>query len=149
MSCPVAGSIFVDAFLPPGSGSARLLPPELFDELRGLADEGVLPPWSQWFGEDAMRELVPDDAMRARLAHDMPRLPLSYFEGEPPVPDGWDRGPCAYVLFSEEPYGTAARDARARGWPVAALAGARHLHLLTDPAAVARSMLDLERALQP
>jgi hypothetical protein len=147
MSCPVAATIFVDAFLPPPAGTVTLLPPELLDELRALASDGVLPPWSRWFGEDAMRDLVPDEEMRVQLAEDMPRLPVSYFEGEPPVTEGWDRRPCAYVLLSEEPYAAAAADAKARGWPVAALQHAKHLHLVTDPEIVTDSLLDLEQAL--
>jgi hypothetical protein len=76
----VAALVFVDSFLPPASGSVRLAPPGLMDQLRALAGDGVLPPWSSWFGEDAMRELVPDDRLRATLKEEMSRLPLSYFE---------------------------------------------------------------------
>ena len=147
MSCPVAATIFVDAFLPPPAGTVTLLPPEFLDDLRALARDGVLPPWSRWFGEDAMRDLVPDEEMRARLAEEMPRLPVSYFEGEPLVTAGTDRRPCAYVLLSEEPYASAAADAKARGWPVTALPDAKHLHLVTDPGTVMSSLLDLEQAL--
>jgi hypothetical protein len=147
MSCPVAATIFVDAFLPPTAGAAQLLPAELLDQLRALAPDGVLPPWAEWFGEDAMRRLVPDDDLRSRLVAEMPRLPVSYFEGTPPVPEGWDHRPCGYVLLSDEPYGVAAADARARGWPVVALAGASHLQLVTDPVAVTGSLLELERVL--
>lgn len=147
MSCPVAATIFVDAFLPPATGTARLLPHELLDELRALARDGVLPPWSRWFGEESMRNLVPDHETRARLTGEMPRLPVSYFYGEPPLTEGWDRRPCAYVLLSQEPYGAAAADAKARGWPVIALRDAKHLHLVTDPAALTGALLDLERTL--
>ncbi|HSJ72719.1 MAG TPA: hypothetical protein VK904_00255 [Miltoncostaeaceae bacterium] len=94
-----------------------------------------------------MRDLVADDAMRAQLEADMPRLPVSYFEGEPPVTEGWDQRPCAYLLLSEEPYSAAAADARARGWPITALPNAHHLSPVTDPKTVTGSLLDLERAL--
>jgi pimeloyl-ACP methyl ester carboxylesterase len=73
----VAAVVFVDAFLPPPSGSTRLVPVEFAAELSALATDDVLPPWSRWFGEDVMRDLVPDAARRARVEHDMPRLPLS------------------------------------------------------------------------
>lgn len=147
LSCPVAAMLFVDTFLPPPTGTVALLPPELLDELRARARAGVLPPWSRWFGEDAMRDLVADDALRARLEADMPHLPVSYFEGEPPVTEGWDRRPCAYLLLSEEPYSAAAADAKARGWPITALPNADHLSPVTDPKTVTGSLLDLERAL--
>jgi hypothetical protein len=146
VSCPVAAMLFVDTFLPPPSGTVALLPPEFLDELRARARAGVLPPWSRWFGEDAMRDLVADDAMRARLEADMPQLPVSDFEGEPPVTAGWDQRPCAYLLLSV-PYSAAAADAKARGWPIAALPNANHLSLVTDPKTVTGALLDLERAL--
>jgi len=143
LEAPVAGLVFVDALLPPPRGAAALAPEGARDQLRALARDGVLPPWSQWFGEEAMRELVPDDAVRAALEREMPRLPLSYFDGRPPVRSGWDRERCAYLLLSEA-YDAAAADARERGWPVAELPGAGHLGIVTEPAAVASALLELE-----
>ena len=63
----VAALIFVDAMLPPASGHAQLADPTFLSQLRGLANNGLLPPWSEWFGKDAMRRLVPDDGLRAAL----------------------------------------------------------------------------------
>jgi hypothetical protein len=117
------------------------------DQLRALASDGVLPPWSSWFGEDAMRELVPDDRLRATLTEEMPHLPLSYFETSVPVPGGWRARPCAYLLFSHEPYAESAAQARGEGRPVAELPGAGHLAMAGDPIAVTDGLLDLERAL--
>jgi hypothetical protein len=148
VSREVAAMAFVDAFLPPASGTARLVPEEFIEELRALAaDDDVLPPWSSWFGEDVMRDLVPDAARRARVEHDMPRLPLSFLQAELPVPDGWDRRPCAYVLLSAQPYAPSAADARARRWPVAEIEGGKHLDPVRRPAAVATALLTLERAM--
>ena len=145
--CRVAATIFVDAFLPPRTGTVKLVPEQFLDQLRARARDGVLPPWPQWFAEDAMRNLIPDDEMRARLTEEMPRLPVSYFEGEPPVSAGWDRRPCAYLLLSEQPYAVAAADAEARGWPVTTVPDAKHLELVTDPETVTDAILDLERTL--
>lgn len=64
-----------------------------------------------------MRELVPDDRLRAVLAREKPRLPLSYLEASVPLRDGWDAR-CAYLLLSAEAYRASAADARDRGWPV-------------------------------
>ena len=147
LSCPVAALLFVDTFLPPPTGTVALAPPEFLDDLRERARGGILPPWHRWFGENALRSLVPDDATRARLEAEMPRLPVSYFEDRPPVPERWDRRRCAYLLLSEEPYAAAATDAKARGWATAALPGAHHLSPVTDPQAVTSSLLALERAL--
>jgi len=43
-----------------------------------MATDGWLPTWSRWFGLDTMRELAPDERLRADLEAEMPRLPLSY-----------------------------------------------------------------------
>jgi Alpha/beta hydrolase family len=143
----VAAIAFVDAFLPPARGTARLVPAPFVEALSALATDGVLPPWSEWFGEQALRDLVPDAARRARVEHDMPRLPISVLHTEPPVPDGWDRRPCAYLLLSPEPYAPSAADARARGWPTAEVTGGKHLDPVRRPATVATALLDLERAM--
>jgi pimeloyl-ACP methyl ester carboxylesterase len=143
----VAAIAFVDAFLPPPAGTARLVPAEFADELSPLATGEVLPPWSTWFGEEAIRDLVPDAARRARIEQDMPRMPLSVRDTELPVPEGWDRRPCAYLLLSAEPYAASAADARARGWPTAEVPGGKHLDLVRRPAAIATALLDLQRAM--
>jgi pimeloyl-ACP methyl ester carboxylesterase len=144
----VTALIFVDSFLPPSAGTLALGPPAFMDQLRAMATDGVLPPWSSWFGEDAMRALVPDERLRAALEAEMPHLPLSYFEASVPLPDGWSRRPCAYLLLSAEPYGHSAADARARGWPVLEIRGVQHLAIATHSIAVTDALFDLERVLE-
>ena len=143
----VTGMVFVDAFLPPASGTAPLVPATYIDELKALAIDGVLPPWSSWFGDEVMRDLLPDLARRVHVEHDMPRLALSSLQVELPIPSGWDRRSCAYLLLSAEPYAASAADARVRGWPVAEAEGGKHLDVVRRPAAVATALLDLERAM--
>jgi pimeloyl-ACP methyl ester carboxylesterase len=143
----VAALVFVDSFLPPAAGRVPLAPPASMDQLRALATDGVLAPWSSWFGEDAIRELVADDRLRASLEAEMPRLPLSYFEASVSLPDGWNQRRCAYLLLSDESYQQSATEARARGWPVAEIRGAHHLAIATEPVAVSEALLDLERGL--
>ncbi len=109
----VSRLIFVDSGVPASSGETPLVPPPLLAHLRTLAVDGTLPPWSAWWGDEAMRELVPDQAARAALERELPSLPLSYFEESVPSPAGWDRVPCAYLLLSDA-YRDAASDARAR-----------------------------------
>jgi hypothetical protein len=94
-----------------------------------------------------MRELVTDDRLRAAVEEEMPRLPLSYFEASVPLPGGWSARPCAYLLFSGEPYAKSAAQARDQGWPVAEIPGAGHLAMASNPIAVTDALLDLERAL--
>jgi hypothetical protein len=147
MAVEVAALVFVDSLLPPPAGPLLLGPPAFMEQLRSMATAGVLAPWSRWFGADAMRELVPDERLRAELEAEMPRLPLSYFEATVPVPDDWaSRHPCAYLLLSAASYGPSAAEARARGWPVVEIPGVQHLAIATNASAVTEALLDLERA---
>ena len=142
VSPAVSRLIFVDSGVPATTGDTPLAPPPFRAHLRTLAANGTLPPWSTWWGDEAMRELVPDEAARAALERELPSLPLSYFEESVPSPAGWDRVPCAYLLLSDA-YRDAARGARAREWRVEEIAGAQHLHLVVAPATVTDVLIQL------
>ena len=135
----VLGCVLVDAALPPASGSAPVAPPELLAPLRDKASGGLLPRWTDWWDEEEVAPLFPDQQARHAVTEEQPRLPLSYFEASVPVPTGWDARPCAYLLFGP-PYDELAAQARGRGWLVEQLPGG-HLHQLVDPDGVARSLL--------
>lgn len=134
--------IFVDADIPPDSGDVALMPTEILARLRTVAVDGILPPWSDWFGPDAMRELVPDGDCRAQITAELPNVPLAYFEARVPVPPGWTAAGGGYVLLSEEAYGDQAATAAARGWPVIRLSGG-HLDIATRPEPVAAAIASL------
>ena len=91
----VRGCIFVDAALPPTSGAAPVAPPELLALLRDKASDGLLPRWTDWWDEEEVAPLFPDQATRQAVTEEQPRLPLSYYEASVPVPAGWDAQPCA------------------------------------------------------
>jgi hypothetical protein len=133
--------VFVDADIPPEAGETTLVPDEFLEFLRGLASGGVLPPWSDWFGPESMRELIPDDLARRIVSAELPALPLSYFEAHVPVPAGWTSTRCGYVLLSEA-YAEQGARAAASGWPVVRLPGA-HLDIVTRPAAIADAILSV------
>jgi hypothetical protein len=114
--------------------------------LRGLAKEGRLPPWSRWWGEAAMRKLVPDDAARNDIEADMPEVPLSYLMGAVEAPASWHQGRSAYLRFSEA-YLAEENVARARGWPIAIVPGG-HLQMVVDPVTTADAVLRLASALR-
>jgi hypothetical protein len=97
----VSRLVFVDSGVPASTGETPLAAPPFLAHLHTLALKGKLPPWSTWWGEEAMRDLVPDEAARAELEQELPSLPLSYFEQSVPSPVGWDRMPCAYLLLSD------------------------------------------------
>ena len=145
----VRGYIFVDAGLPtPGQSWMETAPPGLAAQLRDMADDqGWLPPWPQWWGDETLTELIPDPAMRRHFVADCPRLPLAMFgEVHPPVPQ-WPEAPAAYLQLSEA-YEDQAAMARELGWPVAERAS-HHLAPLTDSALVAESLRELLGQLRP
>jgi hypothetical protein len=134
--------VFVDADIPPDTGEASLMPADLLAALRAMAVDGLLPPWSEWFGPEAMGELVPDAKLRALITAELPRLPLSYFEARVPVPAGWAAADGGYVLLSGDAYGDQAVSAAARGWPVIRLPGG-HLDIVTRPEQVSAAIAEI------
>jgi hypothetical protein len=114
-------------------------PPELLALLRDKASGGRLPRWTDWWDEEEVGPLFPDQATRQAVTAEEPRLPLAYYEASVPVPAGRDVQPCAYLLFGP-PYDELATEARGRGWIVEQFPG-RHLHQLVDPDGVARSLV--------
>ncbi len=93
-------TVFVDAALPLSAGHTAMAPPGLLTMLEGMAgDDGLLPPWTEWW--DDLTGLFPDGDSRAAVEAGQPRLPLAYFTGELPVPDGWADRPSAYLAFGE------------------------------------------------
>src|SRR5208282_6688469 len=139
----VRGYVFVDAGLPaPGQSWMETAPAELAAQLRDMVDDqGWLPPWPQWWGDEALAELIPDPAARRHFAAGCPRLPLAMFEEVHPPVLRWPDAPAAYLQLSEA-YEDQAAAARDLGWPVAERAS-HHLAPLTDPAMVAESLREL------
>ncbi len=84
-----------------------------------------------------MRELVPDDELRAAFVQACPAVPVDALdEVMPDVPEP----PGVFVQLSET-YAPESDAARRRGWPVLTL-DAHHLALLTDPDGVADAIVD-------
>jgi len=109
----VSRLIFVDSGVPASTGETPQVPPAFLAHLRTLAVNGILPPWSSWFGDEAMRELVPDDAARAALERELPSLPLSSFEESvpsPPVGIACRAPTCSFRMPTEMPRAKPARE---------------------------------------
>ena len=122
--------VFVDAGFPSLDQKTALVPPDLFEMLTSVARNGVLPPWSEWFGPEAMSQLVPDEAMRARITAEIPKMPLAYFSDSVPPVNPWPAAKTFYVLLSDG-YVDEAAEARRRGWPVFEARG-QHLDIVTS-----------------
>ena len=135
------GIVFMDAALPPVTGSATLVPPAFREFLSDLAGEvGVLPPWTQWWRREDLASVIPDTDF-AELDRRCPRLPLSYFDFRVTVPIGWASAQNAYLAFGGT-YNEEFELVVGRGWPHARIEGG-HLHFLHDPDAVAARVLSL------
>jgi hypothetical protein len=132
---PVVGCLFVDAGLPSRTGPTPAASPERLNYLRTRVTDGRLPQWTTWWDEDDVAPLFPDPQTRWVVSAEQPRLPLSYYEQQIPVPAGWDNRPCGYLLFGP-PYDRMAQESRERGWDVDQVSGG-HLHQLVDPDTVA------------
>jgi pimeloyl-ACP methyl ester carboxylesterase len=135
----VEAYVFVDAQLPPESGVVPPAPADFLAFLDALAVDGTLPPWSQWWGPDAMARLVPDAATRDEIERELPRLPLAYFREQAPVASGWNKCRVVFLRLSEG-YEPQASTAASLGWPVDRL-DAGHLHAVVAPTDVTDRIL--------
>ncbi|GLW97080.1 alpha/beta fold hydrolase [Microtetraspora sp. NBRC 16547] len=132
----VGACLFVDAALPPRTGPVPIASPEIVGFLRDLADEtGVLPRWTDWWPEEVVATLIPDEETRRTVVAEQARLPLDYYLANIPVPSRLDHVRAAYLWF-DSPYAAMAKEAGERGWPVERIPGG-HLHQLVEPEAVA------------
>lgn len=139
-------TVYVDAVLAAPAGPTPLAPPAFLDLLIGLADDdGLLPPWSHWWGEV---DPFPDATSRAWVEAGQPRLPLAYFRTTVDAPSGWESQPQAYLAFGDT-YADETERARVLGWPTTTLEvtdRGGHLFLLHDPPATLTAMRDLSSA---
>jgi len=142
IAAPVHGYIFVDARFPTvGQSLSEDDPPHAVEHRSAMARKGFLPPWSEWFGEQAMKEVIPDDTRRQRFVKELQRVPLALFTESIPVPSEWPEAPCAYLRLSDSYIPLAAR-AETSGWTVAEL-DVQHMHMLVDEVQVTEHILDL------
>jgi hypothetical protein len=138
----VGGVVFVDAGLPAAGPVTPLASPAFRRLLGDLAGEdGMLPPWTQWWPATDTAGLFPDSATRVAVEREQRRLPLTYFDAEVPSPPGWTGLPASYLAFGDT-YAADRALAERSGWPVETLPG-EHLHMLVDPVAVADALVRL------
>jgi hypothetical protein len=133
----VTGMVLVDGLLPhPGRSWAQTVPEAFAGMLKAQSIDGRLRPWPQWWPEEQLRALIPDDNLRAAFVRACPAVPVSVLdEVMPELPDP----PGVFVQLSET-YAPETNAARERGWPVLTL-DANHLALLTDPEGVSDAIV--------
>jgi hypothetical protein len=130
--------LYMDAALPPRSGSGRLAPPEFRKFLGGLMEpDGSLPAWTRWWPAEEMETLLPAPWFE-RVDKSAPRLDLAYFDTEVTPPTGWSSEPAGYLAFGTT-YAEEVAFAREVGWPVEELTG-HHLWHLERPDDVAAAL---------
>ena len=134
----VRGLIIVDGDIPPASGAAAPVRAALHEFIAGLADEdGLLPPWSQWFRKDLHRSrlvgidsLALDAASFESFEMDLPRMTLDWFDDVIDLAP-WGHVAAGYIQLSAI-YDHAAEEALRRGWPIRRMQGT-HLHPTLKP----------------
>jgi hypothetical protein len=141
LSRRVEACVFADATVP-ADEATPMAPEQFLAFLASLAGpDGRLPPWTDWWDEDDVAPMFPDEQTRQAVTEEQPRLPLSYYHEHVPAPAGWANRPCGYLMFSPA-YQPEADLARQRGWPVRVEAG-EHLHQVVDPESVAAALIEL------
>jgi hypothetical protein len=141
---PVAAYVFIDAGLP-RDGVSRLdaMEDENHDfaqELRThLAAGGQFP---EWTAED-LRAILPDDGVRRALIGEVRPRTWAFFTERLPGFAGAPAAPCGYVQLSAA-YTQPAAQAQRAGWACRVF-DAGHFHMLVDPVAVSRALVDLSR----
>lgn len=130
---PATVLVFVDAVVPPRSGSHRTP-----DAMKAMLDRqtvnGTLRRWLDWWPPEVVAEILPDPVERRQLAADMPSLPRAFYDHDVAVPPRWSEHSCGYVQLSGA-YDADHAEAIARGWPTERLT-ATHLATFTQPAEV-------------
>jgi hypothetical protein len=140
----VVANVYADAALPAAVGPTPMAPPPMLDLLKQLVDnDGLLPPWTEWWEEVELASLLPDAAARAAIVADQQRLPMTYFTATIEAPVGWTTKPAAYLAFGDT-YHIERDQATRWGWPVKTLNGG-HLHPLVAPESVAKALDKLLR----
>ncbi|MDQ3931610.1 MAG: alpha/beta hydrolase, partial [Actinomycetota bacterium] len=90
---------------------------------------------SQWWDEGVFEALIPDDHRRQEVEHELPNVPLAFFQSPVEVPTAWCTTPGAYVLLSEAYRRDAAR-ASLLGWPLVERLGS-HLDIVNHESSIA------------
>ena len=94
-------SWYVDARLPnPGKSLFDSDSPSPADTIRAMVVEGWLPPWHEWFGEEAVRDVLPDAELRQEFINELRPIPPDLFEEPIPGPADWSEKSVGYIHFA-------------------------------------------------
>jgi len=134
--------VFADAIVP-GSGPTHEPGGRFTDFIDALPNDGpLLPRWPDWWGDEVMARLIPDDDMRRQITDDSPRVPRSFYDDPVPLPTGWMHRAGQCCLQLSPAYDDERERAEGYGWPSAVLDG-QHLDIAVRPGEVADALLAL------
>ncbi len=132
-------AVFADARLPHGGESwLATLPPENGTGLLQSAEQGLLPPWDQWFAPEMLSQLLPDAQMRRQLRSELRGVPAALLSEPMPVAQADSAVHRVYLQLSPA-YEADADRAEAQGWRVERQI-IHHLAPLTHPQRVADAL---------
>jgi len=144
----VTASVFVDAGLPhPGRSAMDVLPTPAVEQLRLMAVDGWLPPWTSWWSPEQLQAMLPDAQLRKLMIESSPRVPVSLLMEALPAVEEDNLGTCSYIRLSA-PYESLAQKAEQAGWRVGRI-DANHLAILTSPGEVFEAMRELGTGAAP
>jgi pimeloyl-ACP methyl ester carboxylesterase len=133
--------VYADAAVPEPGRPVPVVDGAFLPYLRQIARDGVVPPWPQWWPDEDLSGLFPDNQVMAAVLAEACPLPLEFFTEQLPALPASEHPAAAFLLFSAG-YRELAEAARNRGWPVGELAG-EHLHMLVSTAEVGAAILAL------
>lgn len=134
--------LFVDAVLPrPDRSSIATMHPALRAKLTGMAREGMLPPWNQWWDATQFDVLLPDGQLRAAFIAELEPVPLDLLDEVVPAVEDWPDAPCGYLRLSDA-YELEEAHAARSGWAVSRIDGG-HLDIITREEEVTIRLLAL------
>jgi len=134
-----AGVVCLDANIPPETGYTPTVDPAFHEFVKSLPhDDGLLPPWQDWWPVDAFGEAHISPELKLRILNEIPRLQLGWFDDAFDMPN-WADTKKAFLrtspIFIEE-----ANKASALGWSVVKLRGT-HMHPTIQPDETAEAII--------
>jgi hypothetical protein len=146
ISNPTQAYIFVDAGIP------LLAAANVFNQLDVMTQRD--PDWGNTFraylesgnnfpnwNDDALREIIPDAALRAKMIAELNPRGLRYFAESIPIIPNLPDAKCSYLKFSS-PYEADAKIAQEAGWAIQEMLG-NHFHMLVDPRGVTNKLIEM------
>jgi len=146
----VEAYVFVDAGIPiDGFSRLDLMKSEDPEWARQLEEELLngqhYPTWTA----DDLRDIIPDEDLRQKLASEIKPRSMEFFSEPIPVFDEWPEAPCVYIKFSSA-YDKVSERVKEAGWPIYELK-AGHFHMLVNASMVADLLIEAidERGIVP